>query len=92
MAAIPDVADAADLLNRFGEGAPENYPRWANADFNRELATGDSAAAEKNLLDSSAIAPLYFNAHHWLQSPRVKGWREDAFWTRSYVGVSLDEK
>lgn len=90
MTAIPDVADAGDLLNRFAEGAPENYPHWAGADFNRALARGDFAAAEQRLLDSAAIAPLYFNIHHWLQSPRVHGWREDAFWTRTYTGVTIE--
>ncbi len=92
MTAIPDVADAADLLNRFAAGAPENYPHWAGAEFNQALAAGDAATAEQRLLDSAAIAPLYFNTHYWLQAPRVHGWREDAFWTRSYLQVYLDEK
>ncbi len=90
MTAIPDVADAADLLACFANGSPENYPHWVDADFSRALATGDHAAAEQRLLESAAIAPLYFNTHHWLQSPRVHGWREDALWTRFYPGVSID--
>jgi oligopeptide transport system substrate-binding protein len=92
MTAIPVVADAADLLNRFAAGAPENYPHWTNADYDRALAAADLDAAEQRLLDSAAIAPLYFNTHNWLMSPRVRGWREDALWTRFYSGVYLDEK
>jgi oligopeptide transport system substrate-binding protein len=88
--AIPDVADPADLLNRFADGAPENYPHWAGADFNRALAAADFDAAEQRLLDAAAIAPLYFNTHTWLQSPRVRGWREDALWTRFYTGVTVE--
>lgn len=90
--AIPDVADAADLLNRFAGGAPENYPHWTDANYDRALAVGDWAVAEQRLLESAAIAPLYFNTHHWLMSPRVHGWREDALWARFYDGVYLDEK
>ena len=90
--AIPDVADAADLLNRFTAGASENFPQWTDIDFDRALADGDFAAAEQRLLDSAAIAPLYFNTHHWLTSPHVHGWREDALWTRFYSNVFLDEK
>jgi oligopeptide transport system substrate-binding protein len=90
--AIPDVSDPADLLTRFADNAPENFPHWSSAAFTRALSLGDNDAAEDHLLESAAIAPLYFNVHHWLQSPRVHGWREGPFWTRSYTGVSLDEK
>ncbi len=90
MTAIPDVADPADLLNRFADGATENYPHWAGGDFNRALTAGDFGAAEQSLLDATAIAPLYFNSHVWLQSPRVHGWREDALWTRYYTGIAID--
>jgi len=88
--AIPDVADAADLLNRFAASAPENYPHWTDTAYDQALAVGDYAAAESRLLESAAIAPLYFNSHHWLQSPHVNGWREDALWTRYYTSVSID--
>lgn len=90
MTTIADVADAADLLNRFAAGAPENFPRWTGAELGRALAAGDFPAAEQRLLDAAAVAPLYFNVHPWLQSPRVRGWREDALWTRFYTGVSLE--
>ena len=33
-------------------------------------------------LDDAPIAPVYFNTHNWLMAPRVRGWREDALWTR----------
>ncbi len=90
MTAIPDVADAADVLNRFAAGAPENYPHWTDTEYDQALAVGDYPTAESRLLESAAIAPLYFNSHHWLQSPHVHGWREDALWTRYYTGVSID--
>jgi oligopeptide transport system substrate-binding protein len=90
MTAIPDVADPIDLLSRFAARAPENYPHWAGPEFNQALAAGDAGLAEQRLLTAAVIAPLYFNTHPWLQSPRVHGWREDAFWTRFYPGVSID--
>ena len=89
MTAIPDVADAVDLLDRFATNAPQNFPHWASPDFDRHLAAGELATAEQLLLEAAVVAPLYFNVHAWLQSPRVHGWREDALWTRYYSGVSL---
>lgn len=90
MTAIPDVADPADLLNRLTTGAPENFPRWTDAGFDQAVAAGDFATAEQRLLEAAVAVPLYFNAHHWLMSPRVRGWQEDAMWTSYYAGVWLE--
>lgn len=95
--AIPDVADPANLLGLFLTGAPNNYPHWRDARFDELLAeTGRRPAAlieaEARLLESAAIAPLYFNAKIWLMSPRVRGWQEDGLWTRSYQTITLNEK
>ncbi len=102
MTAIPDVADAADLLKDFRTGAPANYPQWSDADFDALLAAADRAAkaedrtralvaAEARLLHEAPVAPLYFNRQTFLVAPRVRGWQADALWTRFYKNVSLHE-
>lgn len=98
---IPDVPDALDALHRFTTGAPDNYAHWSNADFDALYLTAAAAPtateqtdairrAEELLRTEAPIAPLYFNAKHWLMSPRVHDWHEDALWTRSYLGTYLD--
>jgi oligopeptide transport system substrate-binding protein len=97
---IPDVADAANFLADFASGAPGNYSRWADLPFDEALAraAGTPEAsqrlallveAEQRLVEAAAVAPVYFNAKSWLMSPRVRGWREDAFWTRDYRELSV---
>jgi oligopeptide transport system substrate-binding protein len=101
--AIPDVADAAQLLGDFVSDAPENYPHWNHPEFDatfaRALALADPAAraatllsAEMQLLESAPVTPVYFNTKIWLMSPRVRGWQEDGLWTRCYHDVHLGEK
>ncbi|MGH7958178.1 MAG: ABC transporter substrate-binding protein, partial [Opitutaceae bacterium] len=101
--AIPDVADAAQLLGDFVTGAPENYPHWSDARFDgafpEALALADPPrraaallAAENLLLEAAPVTPVYFNTKIWLMSPRVRGWQEDGLWTRCYQDVYLDEK
>lgn len=101
--AIPDVADAAQLLGDFVSNASENYPHWSNHEFDtaygRALTIADSASraaaflgAEQHLLELAPVAPVYFNTKIWLMSPRVRGWQEDGLWTRCYHDVYLDEK
>jgi oligopeptide transport system substrate-binding protein len=87
--AIPDVADAGDLLGDFVSLAPENYPHWSDPAFDAALARGDPAAAESRLLEAAPLTPLYFNTKIWLMSPRVRGWQEDGLWSRCYQGISL---
>ncbi len=102
MTAIPDVADAADLLKDFRTGAPANYPQWSDAAFDALLDAADRAAdagartralvaAEARLLDEAPVAPLYYNRQTFLVAPRVRGWQADALWTRFYKNVSLHE-
>jgi oligopeptide transport system substrate-binding protein len=102
VAAIPDVADAADLLADFATGAPRNFPQWSDPAYDALLAAaarkGDAAprlallaAAEDRLTDECPVVPLYFNAKNFLLRPAVRGWQEDALWTRFYKNVSLLE-
>ncbi|MEO6568019.1 MAG: peptide ABC transporter substrate-binding protein [Opitutaceae bacterium] len=97
---IPDVADSAAVLSDFATGAPGNYPHWSDSGFDALLLAASRAPtdlergallaqAEQRLIESAAIAPLYFNAKNWLMSRRVNGWREDALWTRDYTAVDL---
>ena len=100
--AIPDVADAIQLLGDFVTDAAENYPHWSDAIFDGTLSrastlAGDPRAAalqaaEEQLLRSAPVTPVYFNTKIWLMSPRVRGWQEDGLWSRCYHNVYLDEK
>lgn len=97
-----DVRDPVAALSDFMSGAPNNFPHWNSAEFDRLVASAsvaapaerDSAllAAEHLLLESSAVAPVYFNVQNWLMSPRVHGWEQDALWSRRYNDVWLDAK
>ena len=100
--AIPDVADAANLLGDFTADSPGNYPHWRDARYtalvDQAVRTADPAlqadrlrAAEARLLDQCPLAPLYFNATNWLMRPTVRGWHQDALWTRFYDNVHLHE-
>ena len=100
--AIPDVADAADVLRNFTTGAPLNYPHWSDARYdallNEAAHTGDAAQrsgllheAEARLGELCPVAPLYFNARNWLMAPRIRGWQEDELWTRFYPSIYLQE-
>ncbi|MES1166434.1 MAG: peptide ABC transporter substrate-binding protein, partial [Pseudomonadota bacterium] len=100
--AIPDVADALDVLQNFTTGAADNTPHWSDARYDALLtevgSTGDAARrtelirqAEARLGELCPVAPLYFNTRNWLMSPRVRGWQEDALWTRFYSGIFLQE-
>ncbi|MBS0632693.1 MAG: peptide ABC transporter substrate-binding protein [Verrucomicrobia bacterium] len=101
MTAIPDVADAGNLLADFVSGSPANYPHWSDATYDQLLRRAQAAsdpatrsallrAAEQRLMDEQPLAPLYFNAHNWLMQPTVRHWQEDALWVRDYLGTSLD--
>ena len=102
IAAIPDVADAADLLADLATGAPRNFSRWSDARYDALLAdaahAGDAAQrlalladAEARLTEECAVVPLYFNAKNFLLNPAIRGWQEDALWTRFYQNVSRQE-
>ncbi len=95
-----DVRDPAAALEDFTTGAPNNFPHWKSPRFDEAVRTAGShrdpraatdalTSAEALLLDSAAIAPVYFNAQNWLMSPRVHSWQQDAFWTRQYTEVWL---
>lgn len=100
--AIPDVADAGDVLKDFVSAAPGNYPHWSDARYDALVDEASRAAdpdqrsglvrdAEARLGELCPVAPLYFNARNWLMSPRVRGWQEDELWTRFYPSIYLQE-
>lgn len=99
VAAIPDAADAFNLLQNFTSGAPANYPHWSDSGFDAALATAAVstgperrqalAVAEQRLAQAVPAAPLYYYTKHWLIRPSVSGWREDAFWARDYLELAL---
>jgi oligopeptide transport system substrate-binding protein len=97
-----DVADAVDVLHAFTTGAPNNFPAWRSPAYDELLAAAARQPAvnarwttlvdaESLLLEAAPVAPLYYNVQNWLLSPRVRGWRQDPLWNRSYVDLSVDE-
>lgn len=87
--AIPDAADPAAMLGDLVTGAPLNYPGWSSTEFDRAVAAGRWADAERAISAGAPVAPLYYNSKVWLMSPRVRGWTEDGLWARVYQGVSI---
>ena len=98
IALIPDIADPLPALQRFLTGAPDNYPHWSDPAYDQLVAQAENTpdpstqaavlrAAEERLLDQQPLAPLYFNAQTWMMRPEVRGWQQDALWTRNYLGV-----
>jgi len=103
MTAIPDVMDAASLLGELTTGAPGNYPHWSDARYDSLITAATESpdlaqqrafllSAETRLLEESPVTPLYFNARNWLMSPRVRGWQDDALWTRFYRNVDVIDR
>jgi len=99
--ALLDVNDPVALLDNFTTAGATNFPQWHSDAFDRLLSSAAIerdpaqqaallAAAESLLLDAAPVAPLYFNTHNWLMSPRVHGWQEDSLWNRAYAGIWLD--
>jgi len=102
-ATLTDVMDPLALLENFARNSANNHARWDSPDFDRALASAAAAGdlrvrsaslaeAESLLLEAAPVAPVYFNNHNFLISPRVHGWREDPLWARNYLGVYLVEK
>jgi oligopeptide transport system substrate-binding protein len=101
--AIPDVPDAANMLQDFVSDAAMNYPHWSDPRFDELMARAKTAphaaqreqllnSAETRLLEESPLTPLYFNSRNWLMSSRVRGWQSDALWTRFYRNVELSPR
>jgi oligopeptide transport system substrate-binding protein len=90
--AIPDYDSPLDVLQRLVSGDPGNYPQWRNPSYDRLVSTGDLTGAEQVLLDELPLIPLYYNNRNYLLRPGVRGWREDALWTRFYQNVRFGEK
>lgn len=92
--AIPDYDSATDLLTRLTTDDASNYPHWSDPEYDHLVATGDAglARAESRLLTALPVIPLYFNTKNFLLRPTVRGWKEDALWTRYYDHLSLDKE
>lgn len=98
--AIPEVADAADVLGDLATGAGRNFSHWSDKRYDALLASAQQAGetrrrlelladAEARLTAESPVIPLYFNVKNFLLHPAVRGWQEDALWTRFYKDVIL---
>ena len=89
MTAIPDYDGASDLLTQLTTGHAANYPHWSSAEYDQIIAAGQWAPAENILRNEMPLVPLYFNAQNFLVASRVKNWRADRLWTRTYTDLYL---
>lgn len=97
-----DRNTALSYLNRFGSGQQENYGQYySNAyDMLIRVATNSSsdeardaylADAERMLLDSGYVMPLYADTYTWLLSPDLTGIQTDGmgvYYFRSVVKMA----
>ena len=99
--AIPDYNGTSDLLGALKTGDAGNYPRFADARFDRLVDAGARAAtptdrtaayrqAEQVLLEELPLIPLYFNSQNFLLRPGVKHWQTDSLWTRFYRDLAVE--
>jgi oligopeptide transport system substrate-binding protein len=79
-----DYADPGNFLNVFRTGAPQNDPGLSDPEYDGLLDTASNepdpaarlaelAVAERRLLASSAVAPVYFAVSRRLVKPYVSG-------------------
>ncbi|PTX92548.1 peptide ABC transporter substrate-binding protein [Opitutus sp. ER46] len=93
-----DVCDPVAALTDFTTGAPNNFPHWSSPAFDEAVQRASRTAdprpdiltAESLLLESGAVAPVYFNVQNWMMSTRVEGWQQDALWSRRYNEVIVE--
>lgn len=96
-----DYPDPQTFLSLFSSNSAYNWTGWKNADYDALLtsaaATPDAAArlelfqdAEKVLLESAPVAPLYFGAQTYLIHPAVRGWEPSLLVFRRYQKVWLE--
>ena len=96
-----DYPDPQTFLSLFSSNSAYNWTGWKNADYDalltRAAATPDAAArlelfqdAEKVLLESAPVAPLYFGAQTYLIHPAVRGWEPSLLVFRRYQKVWLE--
>jgi len=99
---IADYADASSFLNVWRSDSGNNYPGWANPDYDSLLfaaaRTGEPAArnallrkAEAILLSSLPIIPVYHYTHVFLIQPSVHGWYPNLLDHHPYKYVWLGE-
>lgn len=98
---IPDVADPVAVLSDYTSASAINFPQWHEPEFDQLVNAAATTiepgrqselilAAEARLAAACAVAPLYYNAKNWLMSTHVKGWQEDALWTRHYLDLWIE--
>ena len=79
-----DYPDPGNFLEIFKRGSPQNDPPLNDPEFDRRMAVvaaeadgarrlADLTQAEQRLLDSYAIAPVYFPVSRRLVKPRIAG-------------------
>ncbi len=98
---LADYNDAVNLLELLKSGVTHNYGRYENAEFDAlleqaETAMGDERqallyAAEKVAMDETAGIPIYYYLSRNVVSPRVKGFKDNAFDIHRTRWLSLSE-
>ena len=81
------------FLNVFHSASATNFSRWADPQFDRLMASAESArtregqtalyqAAEARLVEQTALIPLFHGASQSLVSPFVTGWQDNPYGSR----------
>ncbi len=87
---LADYNDADNFLNLLKSGVDYNYGRYSNPEFDRlmneanqmtdlEKRAGLLAQAEKIALDENAALPIYYYLARNVVSPKVQGYKDNAF-------------
>ncbi len=101
MIAWSDINDPVALLQLFLGGSPNNYSRWASADFDREFAAAGQSPTDTErwthlqnadglLMDGLPLIPLYHENQNYLVQPAVRGWQDNSLGWHLLTGVSLE--
>ncbi|HBF59030.1 MAG TPA: peptide ABC transporter substrate-binding protein [Exiguobacterium sp.] len=100
----PDYQDPMTFLDLFVTGGPYNRGKWSNEEYDKLIKDAQTQTdatkrwselqeAEKILLDSAAISPVYQRGRAFLVKPYVKGVVEHNFGADfSYKWASIEGK
>ena len=97
---VADYPDPSTFLNVWRGSSGNNYTGWSNADYDAWLFAADRTAdpgardqlwlkAERTLLDSAPLVPIYYYTHVFLLQPSVHGWYPNALDHHPYQDVWL---
>lgn len=99
---LADYNDPDNFLNLLKSGVNYNYGRYSNAEYDKLLSEANMMTdldkraemlkkAEKIALDENASMPIYYYLARNVVSPKVKGYKDNAFDIHRTRWMSLEE-